>query len=129
MVCPIWYTPIRLPTSSQKKQETTCIKTWKTNRYHPEGNGQVEQLNGAIWKTIQVTLCSCNIQLSNWENVRPDELYSVTSLLCTSTNTIPYDRQFKYSWKSTFESSIPSWTKPGPIYIRNYAKSSNHVPW
>ena len=32
------------------------IATSKTSRYHPQGNGQVEKLNGTLWKAIQVTL-------------------------------------------------------------------------
>ena len=32
------------------------IATSKTSRYNPICNGQVERLNGTLWKAIQVTL-------------------------------------------------------------------------
>ena len=35
---------------------------------------------------------------------------------------------FIYCRKSTFGSSVPSWEKPGPVYVRNHAKSSKHGP-
>ena len=31
------------------------IATSKTSRYNPKGNGQVERLNGTLWKTVLVT--------------------------------------------------------------------------
>ena len=104
------------------------IATSKTSRYHPEGNGQVEKLNGTIWKAIQVTLHSRNMKPYHWENVLPDTLHSIRSLLCTTTNTTPHDRLFKYNRKSTYGTSIPSWAKPGPIYVRNHTKSSKNDP-
>ena len=100
------------------------IATSKTSRYHPEGNGQVEKLNGTLWKAIQVTLHSRNMKAQDWEDVIPDALHSIRSLLCTATNTTPHERLFKYSRKSTTGTSIPSWIKPGPIYVRNHSKTS-----
>ena len=40
------------------------ISTSKTSRYNPQCNGQVEKLNGTLWKAIQVTLHSRKLQLS-----------------------------------------------------------------
>ena len=63
-----------------------------------------------------------------WEDVLPDALHSIRSLLCTATNTTPHDRLFKYSRKSTSGTSIPEWVKPGPIYIRNHSRTSKNDP-
>ena len=104
------------------------IATSKTSRYHPEGNGQVEKLNGTLWKAIQVTLHARNMNTQYWENVLPDALHSIRSLLCTATNMTPHDRLFKYSRKSTSGTSIPTWVKPGPIYIRNHSRISKNDP-
>lgn len=46
------------------------------------GNGQVEKLNGTLWKVIQVTLYARNMHLTEWETVLPDDylFYSIPSL-------------------------------------------------
>ena len=102
------------------------ISTSKTSRYNPKCNGQVEKLNGTLWKAIQVTLHSRKLQLSDWESVLPDALHSIRSLLCTATNTTPHDRMFNFTRKSTSGKSIPSWVKPGPIYVKNHTRKSKY---
>lgn len=104
------------------------IATSKTSRYNPKCNGQVERLNGTLWKAIQVTLHSRNLKQSDWEDVLPDALHSIRSLLCTTTNETPHERMFNYTRKSTSGRSIPSWVKPGPIYIRNQPRKSKNDP-
>ena len=105
------------------------IATSKTSRYNPKGNGQVERLNGTLWKTVQVTLHSRNLNFSEWETVLPDALHSIRSLLCsTATNTTPHERMFTYTRKSTSGKTIPSWIKPGPIYVRNPVRGKNDPP-
>ena len=37
------------------------VNTSRTSVYNPKGNGQVEQYNGIIWKTIDLALKSSNI--------------------------------------------------------------------
>ena len=104
------------------------IATSKTSRYNPQGNGQVEKLNGTLWKAIQVTLHSRKMKPSEWEAVLPDALHSIRSLLCTATNCTPHERMFNFSRKSTSGKSIPSWVKPGPIYVRNHTRRSKNDP-
>ena len=104
------------------------IATSKTSRYNPRCNGQVEKLNGTLWKAIQVTLHSRNLKASEWETVLPDALHSIRSLLCTSTNETPHERMFKYSRKSTSGNSVPSWVKPGPIFVKNHTRNSKNNP-
>ena len=104
------------------------IATSKTSRYNPKCNGQVEKLNGTLWKAIQVTLHSRKMPLSQWESVLPDALHSIRSLLCTATNTTPHERMFNFSRKSTSGKSIPSWVKPGPIYVKNHTRKTKYDP-
>ena len=104
------------------------IATSRTSRYNPRGNGQVEKLNGTLWKGVQVTLHSRNMKDSEWESVLPDVLHSIRSLLCTSTNTTPHERMFNFTRKSTAGKSIPSWVKPGPIYVKNHRRTSKNDP-
>ena len=84
------------------------ITTSRTSRHNPQGNGQVEKLNGTLWKAIEVTLHSKNMKLSEWETVLPDALHSIRSLLCTATNMTPHERLFNFPRKSTAGKSIPS---------------------
>ena len=104
------------------------IATSKTSRYNPRGNGQVEKLNGTLWKAVQVTLHSRKLKPSDWESVLPDALHSIRSLLCTATNETPHERMFSYSRKSTSGKTVPSWVKPGPVYVRNHTRRSKNDP-
>ena len=104
------------------------IATSKRSRCHLEGNGQVEKLNGTLWKAIQISVRFCNMKLSYWEDVLPNALHSIRSLLCTTMNVMPHERLFKYTRTSTSGTPIPTWAKPGPIYIRNHTKSSKYDP-
>ena len=68
------------------------------------------------------------MKLSCWEDVLPDALHSIRSLLCIAANMTPHERLFKYTRKFTSGTPIPTWAKPGPIYIRNHTKSSKYDP-
>ena len=92
------------------------IATSKTSRHNPRGNGQVEKLNGTLWKAILVTLHSRNMKASQWEDILPDALHSIRSLLCTSTNMTPHERLFNFPRKSTSGHSIPTWLNGRRIY-------------
>ena len=81
-----------------------------------------------MWKGIQVTLHSCKMESSEWETILPDTPHSIRSLLRTATNTTPHERLFNFTRKSTAEKSIPSWIKPGPVYIKNHTRTSKNQP-
>ena len=104
------------------------IATSNPSRYNPKCNGQVEKLNGTLWKAIQVTLHSRELKMSEWETVLPDALHSIRSLLCTTTNTTPHDRMFNFTRKSTSGKTIPSWVKPGPVYVKDHTRRSKNDP-
>ena len=104
------------------------VATSKTSRYNPRGNGQVEKLNGTLWKAIQITLHSRKLKSSDWESVLPDALHSIRSLLCTATNTTPHDRLFNFPQKSKSGRTMPSWLRPGPIFVKNHTKKSKYEP-
>ena len=70
------------------------IATRKSTPYHAIGNGQVEIYNGIIWKTVRISLKSKNLPDSQREVVLPDALYSIRSLLSTSTNTTPHEMRY-----------------------------------
>ena len=97
--------------------------TSRTTRYNPRGNGQVERYNGIIWKTIVLALRAQKLSLTHWEYVLPIVLHSIRSLLCTTTNCTPHKRMFRHDRKSFNDVSLPSWVKPGPIYVKNHNRN------
>ena len=100
------------------------IPTSRTTRFNPRGNGQVERYNGIIWKTVLSALRSKNLPLTHWEHVLPDVLHSVRSLLCTATNCTPHERMFFHTRKSFNGVSLPSWVKPGPVYVKRHNRNN-----
>lgn len=105
------------------------VATSHTTAYNPQGNGQVERLNGSLWKTICLALKSKALPLINWEVVLPDALHSLRSLLCTSTNCTPHERIFQYSRRSTSGTSLPTWlTAPGPVFLKHVERNSKYDP-
>ena len=66
--------------------------------------------------------------LSEWETILLDVLHATRSLLCTATNTTPHERLFNFTRKSTAGKSIPSWIKPGLIYVKNHRRTSKNEP-
>ena len=105
------------------------ISTSRTTSYSPQGNGQVERLNGTLWRTIQLALKSRNLPITHWEDVLLDALHSVRSLLCTATNCTPHERLFTYCRKSTAGTSLPTWlTSSGPVLLKRHDRSSKYDP-
>ena len=104
------------------------IATRKSTPYHLIGNGQVEIYNGIIWKSVRLSLKSKNVPDSQWEVVLPDALYSIRSLLSTSTNTTPHDRFFSFQRRSSCGTSMPSWLhSPGAVLLRRCVRDANCI--
>ena len=61
-----------------------------TTAYNPAGNGQVEKYNGTVWKAITMACKTKNLHIKHWQEVLPDVLHSMRSLLCTATNGTPH---------------------------------------
>ena len=83
------------------------IATGRTTSYNSSGNGQVEKLNGTIWKAVTLALKTHKLPINAWQDVLPDALHSIRTLLCTSTNKTPHERLFVFQRRSTTGSSIP----------------------
>ncbi|XP_045766956.1 uncharacterized protein LOC123868459 [Maniola jurtina] len=104
------------------------IASSRTTPYNPQGNGQVERLNGTLWRTIQLSLRSKGLSVENWEVVLKDALHCVRSLLCTATNATPHEKLFTYPRRSPNGDSLPSWLTPGPILVKKNIRSSKTDP-
>lgn len=95
------------------------VATSNSTPYHPQGNGQAERYVGVVWKTIQLALKSLKLSDKHWEQVLPQVLHSMRSLLCTTTNCTPHERFFKFQRRTTHGNSLPSWLmNPGPVLLR-----------
>ncbi|GFO16303.1 pro-pol polyprotein [Plakobranchus ocellatus] len=106
------------------------IATSHTTPYNPRGNGQVERLNGTLWKTITLALKSSGLRIDEWELVLLDSLHSLRSLLSTPTSETPHERIFRYNRKSTTGTSLPSWvTTPGTVLMRRNVRPSKFDPF
>ena len=105
------------------------IATSRTTPYNPKGNGQVERLNGTLWKTVTLALKSRKYEITQWEVVLQDSLHAVRSLLCTETNATPHERMFSHRRRSTSGNSLPTWLlTPGPVYLKRHVRASKYDP-
>ena len=106
------------------------IATSRTTAYNPAGNGQVERLNGTIWKSITLALKSNNLPEAYWQEVLDDALHSIRSLLCTATNCTHHERMFSFARRSTNGLAVPSWLlTPGIVLLKRHARSSKYDPY
>ncbi|XP_078495313.1 LOW QUALITY PROTEIN: uncharacterized protein LOC144750122 [Ciona intestinalis] len=100
------------------------ISTSRTSPYHPTGNSQCERWNQTIWRTVKLMLKSRQLPENFWEEVLPDALHSIRSLLSTATNTTPHERFLKFPRKSMHGKTLPSWlVNPGSVLLRRFVRS------
>ena len=105
------------------------VATSRTTAFNPKGNGQVERLNGTLWKSIALILKSEGLPTSQWEKVLPNALHAIRSLLCTATNETPHERFFLFNRKSATGTTLPSWlSSPGLVLMRRNVRSSKYDP-
>jgi transposase InsO family protein len=105
------------------------ISSSRTTPYNPCGNGQVERLNGTLWKAISLALKTRELPTSCWQDVLNDALHSIRSLLCTATDVTPHERLFVHQRRSTSGTSVPTWlTTPGPVLLKRQVRKSKFDP-
>ena len=105
------------------------ISCSRTTPYNPECNGQAEKSNHTIWRAVTLALRSKNWPQSRWQEVLPDVVHSVRTLLCTATNSTPHERLFNFQRKSGTGSSLPTWLmSPGPVLLRRFVRHSKQEP-
>lgn len=108
---------------------TNGIACSRTTPYNPQGNGQVERLNGTLWKTIKLCLKTRNLETASWEQVLPFALHSIRSLLCTATNATPHELFFRHTRRTVNGESMPTWLlESGPILMRKNHRTSKYDP-
>ena len=73
------------------------IKQTFSTPYNPTGNGQVERMNGTLWKAIQCLLADRGLAENRWNEVLGEALDSIRSLRCTTQSTTPHQCLFRYN--------------------------------
>ena len=105
------------------------VATSRTTSYNPQGNGQIERYNGIIWKTVTLALKDRKLPIERWQDVLPDALHSIRTLICTSTNETPHERFFTFKRRSAAGQSLPSWLlNPGKVFHKRHARQSKYEP-
>lgn len=105
------------------------IATSRTTSYNPQCNGQVERLNGTLWKAISLYLRSNDLPLTHWEHALHEALHSIRSLLCTATNATPHERMFTHNRRSSAGTTLPQWLlTSGPVLLRRNSRVSKYEP-
>ena len=119
-----------LSTELQQFLHSKGISSSRTTPYNPGCNGQVEKLNDTIWKAVTLALKSRKLPLSCWQDVLPDALHSIRSLLCVATNQTPHERLLKFQRKTTTGDSTPAWlSEAETVLLRRHVRNSKHEPF
>ena len=101
----------------------------RTTPYNPTGNSQCERYNGIIWKTVQLSIKSRNLAIQHWEEVLPEALHSIRSLLSTATNATPHERLLCHPRKSMSGSTLPNWLLgPGKVLYKRQVRHTKEDP-
>ncbi len=110
-------------TGSEELRQFLLSKGIATSRTTPACNGQVEKYNGTVWKAMTMALKTRGLPVTRWQDVLPDALHSLRSLLCTATNCTSHERFFKFERRSSCGG--PTWlSSPGPVLLKRHVRTS-----
>ncbi|XP_069788197.1 uncharacterized protein [Narcine bancroftii] len=118
-----------MSTEVQQYLHERGIATSRTTSYNPRGNGQVERENATIWKTVLLTLKAKDLPVTRWQEVLPEALHSIRSLLCTATNMTPHDHIFSFIRKAMTGTVLTKWMMtPGPVLLWKHCRPHKADP-
>ena len=87
--------------------------------YHPISNSQCERVNRTIWKAVQLALRMQELDNRYWQTILDMALHCIHSLLCTTTNSTPHERLFKFHRRSGSGYTLPDWLQGDLALLRN----------
>ena len=89
-------------------------------------NSQCERFNQTIWKTISLMIKGRNLGPHHWEEVLPEALHSVRTLLSTATNTTPHERFLPFPRRSMLGRSLPTWLiTPNTVLLKRFVRNKS----
>ena len=107
---------------------TRGIATSRSTPYHPTDNSQCERINQTVWKNVKLFLRNYELPQKAWESVLPEALHSVRCLLCTKTNSTPYERFLGFDRRSMIGKALPSWlVQPGPVLLCRFVRKERSL--
>ncbi|XP_069778851.1 uncharacterized protein [Narcine bancroftii] len=69
------------------------------------------------------------LDVTRWQEVLPEALHSIRSLLCTATNMTPHERIFSFTRKATTGTVLPKWMMTlGPVLLRKHCRPHKADP-
>ena len=87
---------------------------------------------GVVWKSVELALKDKKMDWwARWEEVLPDALHSIRTLMNTSTRETPYSRFLGFPRKSAAGSALPKWlleAEGDEIWVRNFTRRSKLEP-
>ena len=102
------------------------ITSSRSTPYHPCSNGQCKRCVQTVWRTVKLKLHELSLSEEKWEEVLPESLHAIRSLVCLATNETPLDRMFKFNRRSMTGVSMPAWLlKEGPVYLRKFIRNKS----
>ena len=102
------------------------IASGRSTSYHPCSKKQCQRCVQTVWRTIKLKLHELSLSEERWEDVLPESLHAIRSLLCLTTNETPHDRMFKFNRRSMTGISKPIWLlKEGPVYLRKFIRNKS----
>ena len=94
--------------------------------YHPRSNGQCERCVQTVWPTIKLKLHERSLSEKRWEDVLPESLHAIRSLVCLASNKTSHNRMFKFNRRSMTGVSMPAWLlKEGPVYLCKFIRNKS----
>ena len=92
---------------------TKTILNWeerdsRTTPYNLQDNSLHEHNNGIVWKTLKLLAHNYKYPITNWEELLPEAMYPIRTLLYISINAMPHEKLFRFPRRSSAGPSLLS---------------------
>ena len=101
------------------------VDTSRTTSFQPQGKWAMREIQRYYMESCTMLAEVQAAPSDSLEDTLSDALHPIRSSLCTSTNCTPHERMFHHARRSVNGTSIPSWLKPGPIYVKRHVRNKD----